>query len=144
MNLLQISCVMTWAHKKFSLQPQKKKKRPFFWIFWIRTLYVKRFRSSDLFVFSTLPQRMNFVKGKILVQDNCQNFRIQSSWNYPPKRICYWQATTWKWHDLLFLAHWNLLDLEWIWYKIIVWILKCDQMNPNRSKVASLLQYYSA
>ena len=25
MNLLQMSCVMTWAQKKFSLQPQKKK-----------------------------------------------------------------------------------------------------------------------
>ena len=30
MNLLQMSCVITWAQKKFSLQPQKKEKRPFF------------------------------------------------------------------------------------------------------------------
>ena len=29
MNLLQMSCVMTWAQKKFSLQPQKKKKAVF-------------------------------------------------------------------------------------------------------------------
>ena len=29
MNLLQMSCVMTWAQKKFSLQPQKKKGRFF-------------------------------------------------------------------------------------------------------------------
>ena len=38
----------------------------------IRTLYVKRFLSSDLFVFSTLPQRsiapMNLAKREILVQ----------------------------------------------------------------------------
>ena len=30
MNLLQMSCVIKWAQKKFSLQPQKKEKRPFF------------------------------------------------------------------------------------------------------------------
>ena len=73
-----MSCVITWAQKKFSLQPQKTKKEAVFskkknsnWDFdleishlrkkvfiptskmWIRTLYVKRFQSSDLFVFST-------------------------------------------------------------------------------------------
>ena len=76
--------------KKISLQTQKKKirflkKKISNWDFhleishlrkkvfiltskmWIRTLYVKRFRSSDLFVFSTLPQRMNSAKQKILV-----------------------------------------------------------------------------
>ena len=30
MNLLQMSCVITWAQKKFSLQPQKKKKKAIF------------------------------------------------------------------------------------------------------------------
>ena len=69
----------------FDLRPQKK-MRPLFWFLiflnwdfgleishlrkkvfmptskmWIRTLYVKRFRSSDLFVFSTLPQRGCFI-----------------------------------------------------------------------------------
>ena len=90
MNLLQMSCEITWAQKKFSLQPQKKKavflkKINSNWDFdleishlrkkvfmptskmWIRTLYVKRFQSSDLFVFSTLLQRMNSAKRKILV-----------------------------------------------------------------------------
>ena len=62
MNLLQMSCVITWAQKKFSLQPQKKKKKK----------KAKRFQSSDLFAFSTLPQRsiapMNPAKREILIQ----------------------------------------------------------------------------
>ena len=43
-------------------------------------------------------------------------------------------------HDIFFITQQIWLDLEWIWYKVIVWTLKCDQLNPNRSKVASLLQ----
>jgi hypothetical protein len=33
MNLLQMSCVITWAQKKFSLQPQKKNLRLFLFYF---------------------------------------------------------------------------------------------------------------
>ena len=139
MNLLQMSCVMTWAQKKFSLQPQKKKKKAVFlkknisnWDFhfeisqlrkkvfiltskmWIRTLYVKRFRSSDLFVFYTLPQRLNSAKRKILVfyKTQCALQVTESdpqrtrSEKYPPS----WQLGLRLLDSLIFLS-----IVLWIW-----------------------------
>jgi hypothetical protein len=74
MNLLQLSCVITWAQKKFSLQPQKKNWGCFYFFYFLKLGFrlwnfstwsesfhanlkkvdVKRFQSSDLFVFSRL------------------------------------------------------------------------------------------
>ena len=51
MNLLQMSCVMTWAQKKFSLQPQKKKGR---------------FFKKKIFKLGFRPRNFSFEKKKFL------------------------------------------------------------------------------
>ena len=105
-------CLAWWyGIKKIQPSISQQKKRPFFFFFffsnwdfdlkisllrkkvfmptskmYIRTLYVKRFRSSNLFVFSTLPQRgialMNPAKWEILVwkKHNLKSRILEQTW----------------------------------------------------------------
>ena len=58
MNLLQMSCMITWAQKKFSLQPKKKRGR-FFKIFFFKLRFRPRTFSFEKKSFHAILKNVN-------------------------------------------------------------------------------------